>query len=57
MEEVAELTGIPINTLRYWRHNNYGPASYKVGRRVRYDADEVARFMEAQRTAGTGGAA
>jgi len=50
--EVAELTRLPAATLRYWRHMKTGPASFKLGRRVVYDAAEVARWIEQQRLAG-----
>ena len=27
LPEVAELTGLPVNTLRFWRHQGTGPKS------------------------------
>lgn len=27
-KEVSDMTGIPVGTLRYWRHSNIGPASF-----------------------------
>ena len=29
LPEVAELTGLPVNTLRFWRHQGTGPRSIK----------------------------
>jgi len=48
--EVAELCRAPVETVRYWRHMGRGPASFKVGRRVLYDADDVERWLAKQRT-------
>ncbi|MBF6189517.1 helix-turn-helix domain-containing protein [Nocardia farcinica] len=31
--EVAEATGIPEGTWRYWRHLGIGPASFRMGRK------------------------
>lgn len=46
--EVAEMTGIPEATLRYWRHEKTGPRSAKLGRRVVYREDEVLAWIDAQ---------
>jgi excisionase family DNA binding protein len=50
--EVAELLRAPIETVRYWRHVGKGPASFKVGRRVLYETEDVEEFIE-QAKAGT----
>lgn len=57
--QVSELTGIPEETLRYWRfRGDTGPASFKLGpKRVVYDRAEVERWIESQRAASTTGAA
>lgn len=43
--EVAELARTSPETVRYWRHVGKGPAGVKVGRKVLYDRDEVARWL------------
>ena len=40
--------GIPVNTLYQWRYLGNGPRSYKVGRWVRYDPDEVRKWLSEQ---------
>ena len=47
--EASELLRMPEATLRYWRHMGEGPPSFKIGRRVVYDADELQAWVEAQR--------
>jgi DNA-binding transcriptional MerR regulator len=59
--EVSELTGIPVETLRYWRHlRRRGPVSFKLGRRVVYERGDVQAWLDQQRkltSAGGGDAA
>jgi DNA-binding transcriptional MerR regulator len=50
-QQVAEQTGIPAATLRYWRHADIGPASFTLGRRVVYRRGEVERWIAEQETA------
>jgi DNA-binding transcriptional MerR regulator len=49
--EVHKLTGIPVETLRYWRNRRVGPVSFKLGRKVVYDRADVERWVAAQRRA------
>ncbi|ORB63782.1 DNA-binding protein [Mycobacterium shinjukuense] len=39
------MIGVPVGTLRYWRHSDIGPASFTLGRRVVYRCDEVLRWI------------
>jgi excisionase family DNA binding protein len=48
--EVAELLRAPVETVRFWRfRGDYGPPSFKIGRRVLYDAADVEAWIAAQR--------
>lgn len=49
-DELSAATGIPLGTLRYWRHCGEGPRSYTVGKRVRYDPADVRDWFEAQKS-------
>ncbi|WP_082274627.1 helix-turn-helix transcriptional regulator [Mycobacterium innocens] len=51
-KDVSEMIGVPLGTLRYWRHANIGPASFTLGRRVVYRHGEVVRWI-AEREAAT----
>jgi predicted DNA-binding transcriptional regulator AlpA len=53
IEEVAELTGVPVSTLCYWRHRDRGegPPMFRIGRRVVADADEVNAWIATHRKA------
>lgn len=43
--EVAALCRTASETVRYWRHVGRGPRSFKVGRRVLYDAADVRTWL------------
>ena len=45
-KEVANITGIAVQTLRNWRFQQTGPPYCKLGRMVRYSVDDLVRFME-----------
>jgi excisionase family DNA binding protein len=47
--EAAELLRTPVATLRYWRHLDTGPHSFKIGRRVLYQLTDLEAWIAAQR--------
>lgn len=49
--EFAELARTSEGTVRYWRHTGYGPAGFRVGRRVLYARADVERWLSGLRTA------
>lgn len=49
--EASNYTGIPASTLRYWRHNHTGPASYSIGARVVYDLADLDAWIAEQKAA------
>lgn len=46
--EVSDMTGVPVNTLRFWRANSRGPRSAKLGKRVVYRESDVQAWIDAQ---------
>ena len=46
---VAELLRTSPETVRYWRHIGSGPRSFKVGRRVLYDSNDVTTWLAEQK--------
>lgn len=59
--EVSELTGIPENTLRYYRAQSQGdrarrvgPPSAKFGKRIVYRESDVRAWIDAQFAAADG---
>ena len=47
--EVAELCRTAPETVRFWRHIGKGPSSFKLGRRVLYDVEDVEHWIAAER--------
>jgi len=48
LEEVAQLTRTPLNTVRYWRAQGRGPKFARIGRRVLARRSDVEAWIEAQ---------
>jgi len=48
-DQVSGWTGIPIETLRYYRKVGIGPASFKLAGRVRYYRRDVQAWIDAER--------
>lgn len=46
--EASELSGIPVNTLRYWRQNKTGPRSASFGGKVKYRREEFLEWINSQ---------
>lgn len=46
--EVAEHLGVSRRTIYNWRHQGYGPPSFKAGALVRYRLKDVLAWEEAQ---------
>ena len=47
-EEVAARLKVPRSTLTGWRYKGDGPPSFRVGKHLRYDADELERWLQQQ---------
>lgn len=47
-EDLAEYLGVPVASVYGWRYKGVGPRALKIGRHVRYRADDVERWLEAQ---------
>jgi len=46
--EVAEITRLAPETLRYWRWKGIGPKSFRLGSRVVYRETDVFAWIEGQ---------
>ncbi|MGI8760008.1 MAG: helix-turn-helix transcriptional regulator [Jatrophihabitantaceae bacterium] len=44
--EAADLTRLPVATLRFKRHDRSGPRSFRMGRRVFYWLTDVLAWIE-----------
>jgi len=46
--EVADLLGVPVDTIYQWRYKRTGPPGFRVGRHLRFDPRAVCRWVESQ---------
>lgn len=46
VEDVSEYLGIPVSTLYDWRTRGYGPPGKRVGKYLRYKAEDVIAWFE-----------
>lgn len=49
VQELAELLQVSVKTIYDWRYRGLGPKAIRVGRHVRYEPDEIERWLVAQR--------
>ena len=52
-QQAAAVTGLSADTLANMRSTGRGPAYFKVGRYVRYDAGDLAAWMRSRRYTST----
>ena len=48
LAELAEMLGIPVNTLYGWRCRGEGPPGHRIGRHIRYRRAAVEEWLETQ---------
>lgn len=48
IEDVSAQTGIPVETLRYWRKEGRGPKFARIGRRLVCRPADLAAWLDAQ---------
>jgi excisionase family DNA binding protein len=49
VREVAELLQVPVRTIYDWRYRGLGPPAIRIGRHVRYEPNEVDRWLASQK--------
>ena len=48
IQELAAELGMPLQTVRHWRLNGYGPRAARIGRRVLYRRADVQAGVNAE---------
>lgn len=43
--DLADLLGIPLETVYQWRRKRTGPRGFRVGRHLRYDPEDVRAWV------------
>ncbi|MFI8179752.1 helix-turn-helix domain-containing protein [Actinacidiphila glaucinigra] len=42
---MADLLGVPLETVYQWRRKRIGPRGFRVGRHLRYDPEDVRAWV------------
>ncbi|MER6152110.1 helix-turn-helix domain-containing protein [Streptomyces hirsutus] len=45
---LADLLGVPVETVYQWRRKQTGPCGFRVGRHLRFDPEDVRVWVESQ---------
>ncbi|MGW3691528.1 helix-turn-helix transcriptional regulator [Streptomyces sp. NPDC005125] len=43
--DLADLLGVPLETVYQWRRKQTGPRGFRVGRHLRYDPEDVRAWI------------
>lgn len=43
--DLADLLGVPIETVYQWRRKDTGPRGFRVGRHLRFDPEDVRAWV------------
>ncbi|MCR0986064.1 helix-turn-helix transcriptional regulator [Streptomyces albidoflavus] len=43
--DLADLLGVPVETIYQWRRKDTGPRGFRVGRHLRYDPEDVRAWV------------
>lgn len=43
--DLADLLGVPLETVYQWRRKRTGPRGFRVGRHLRYDPEDVRHWI------------
>ncbi|MBV1949670.1 AlpA family transcriptional regulator [Streptomyces sp. BV129] len=46
--DVADLLGVPVETVYQWRRKRTGPKGFRVGRHLRFDPEDVRAWVQSQ---------
>jgi predicted DNA-binding transcriptional regulator AlpA len=44
--DLADMLGVPVQTLYQWRYLGQGPPGFRIGRHLRYDPVAVRRWID-----------
>ncbi|MFB7311128.1 helix-turn-helix transcriptional regulator [Streptomyces sp. NPDC056192] len=50
-DDIAEIFGVPLETVYQWRKRRTGPPGFRIGKHVRYDPAEVQTYVRQRKSA------
>ncbi|MFJ5778807.1 helix-turn-helix domain-containing protein [Streptomyces sp. NPDC093094] len=50
-DDVAEIFGVPLETVYQWRRKRTGPPGFRIGKHLRYDPADVRAYVSSRKSA------
>ncbi|MEV7500610.1 helix-turn-helix domain-containing protein [Streptomyces sp. NPDC093018] len=44
-DDIADMFGVPLETVYQWRRKHTGPPGFRIGKHVRYDPADVRAYV------------
>ncbi|MEU6448191.1 helix-turn-helix domain-containing protein [Streptomyces sp. NPDC046979] len=44
-EDIAEIFGVPVETVYQWRKKRIGPPGFRIGKHLRYDPADIRTYV------------
>jgi predicted DNA-binding transcriptional regulator AlpA len=44
-DDIAEIFGVPVETVYQWRKKRTGPAGFRIGKHLRYDPVDIRAYV------------
>ena len=54
VSDLAEMLQVPVSTVYQWRYRGEGPRPIRLGRYLRFDPADVARWIEGRKAGSVG---
>lgn len=48
-DEIAEIFGVPLETVYQWRKKRTGPPGFRIGKHIRYDPADVCTYVASRK--------
>ncbi len=50
-DDIAEIFGVPVETVYQWRKKRTGPPGFRIGKHLRYDPADVRAYVTERKSA------
>ncbi|KES06162.1 DNA-binding protein [Streptomyces toyocaensis] len=52
-DDIAEIFGVPKETVYQWRKKRIGPSGFRIGKHLRYDPADVHTYVTSRKNSAT----
>ncbi|MGW0880982.1 helix-turn-helix domain-containing protein [Streptomyces sp. NPDC002671] len=50
-DDIADMFGVPLETVYQWRRKRTGPPGFRIGKHLRYDPADVRAYVSQRKSA------